>query len=122
MRGASLGGQVGSQGTPFEVRCPRCNVSFPVETRRCIHCGGATAASAAVAGLPVTPGAFEPAAGGVPSPRAPEPIGVGGSDEPDDASAPAPQGVGVTLLKSFGSLFWVIALVAFSFARSCREG
>jgi hypothetical protein len=28
--------------SPYEVRCPRCDVSFPVETRKCIHCGGPT--------------------------------------------------------------------------------
>jgi len=24
----------------FEVYCNRCNVTFPVGTRRCLHCGG----------------------------------------------------------------------------------
>ncbi len=27
----------------FEVYCQRCNVSFPIGTRRCVHCGGRTA-------------------------------------------------------------------------------
>jgi len=26
--------------TAYEVYCPRCNVTFPVGARRCIHCGG----------------------------------------------------------------------------------
>ena len=26
--------------TPFEVYCPRCRVTFPTGTKRCIHCGG----------------------------------------------------------------------------------
>ncbi len=26
----------------FEVRCPRCRVSFPLGTRSCLHCGGRT--------------------------------------------------------------------------------
>jgi hypothetical protein len=26
--------------TPFEVFCYDCRVTFPVGTRRCIHCGG----------------------------------------------------------------------------------
>src|SRR5262245_23304752 len=30
---------------PFEVRCDRCRVTFPVGTRRCIHCGGPTGRS-----------------------------------------------------------------------------
>jgi len=28
------------QTGPYEVLCPRCNVTFPVGTRHCIHCGG----------------------------------------------------------------------------------
>lgn len=31
-----------SKSPSVEVRCPQCNVSFPVGTRRCLHCGGAT--------------------------------------------------------------------------------
>ena len=26
---------------PFEIRCENCSVSFPSETRTCIHCGAA---------------------------------------------------------------------------------
>ena len=37
----------------FEVRCPSCDVSFPPETRSCLHCGGRTGpARFQVAGLP----------------------------------------------------------------------
>jgi hypothetical protein len=32
-----------SQASHYEVRCPTCNVSFPVGTRRCVHCGSPTA-------------------------------------------------------------------------------
>ena len=28
--------------SPYEVRCLRCDVSFPVEQRKCLHCGGPT--------------------------------------------------------------------------------
>jgi hypothetical protein len=28
-----------SSGTPYEVHCERCRVTFPLGTRRCIHCG-----------------------------------------------------------------------------------
>ena len=31
-----------ASSSAFEVWCPRCDVSFPVETKRCVHCGGAT--------------------------------------------------------------------------------
>jgi len=45
-----------SAPAPFEVRCERCRVTFPVGTRRCIHCGGPTSGSAGKPGL-----RFEPA-------------------------------------------------------------
>jgi hypothetical protein len=31
--------------TSYEVYCGPCRVTFPVGTRRCIHCGGPTSAS-----------------------------------------------------------------------------
>ena len=30
------------KASPYEVRCLRCDVSFPVGTRTCLHCGGPT--------------------------------------------------------------------------------
>ena len=35
-----------SAPAPFEVHCDRCRVTFPVGTRRCIHCRGPTSGSA----------------------------------------------------------------------------
>jgi len=29
-----------SESREFEVYCPNCRVTFPVGTRRCLHCGG----------------------------------------------------------------------------------
>jgi hypothetical protein len=26
--------------TPYEISCSRCLVTFPVGTKRCLHCGG----------------------------------------------------------------------------------
>jgi hypothetical protein len=34
-----------SRPAPFEVYCDRCRVTFPVGTRRCVHCGGPTGGS-----------------------------------------------------------------------------
>lgn len=47
-----------SDRASFEVRCPHCDVSFPVETRTCVHCGGKTVPSTgatefAIGALPV---------------------------------------------------------------------
>ena len=41
--------QSGRPDAPFEVYCGRCRVTFPVGTRRCIHCGGPTGPSREVA-------------------------------------------------------------------------
>ncbi len=30
----------GTVATDFEVRCDRCDVSYPVGTKRCMYCGG----------------------------------------------------------------------------------
>jgi hypothetical protein len=52
--------------TPYEVYCFRCRVTFPVEARQCLHCGGPlfgrderASAAAAIA----APNARPPAAG-----------------------------------------------------------
>ncbi len=124
------------ESTPYEVRCPRCDVSFPVETRRCVHCGGPTSAAGAspaqaldTTGLPEwirtrtseeegrSPGAYD-AAGPA------EVAGAPGAGHADRVDVPeeAPSSLASTLLRTFGSLFWVIALVAFSILRNCGEG
>lgn len=36
----------------YEVRCPSCGVSFPPETRRCLHCGGRTVQPGAITERP----------------------------------------------------------------------
>jgi len=120
-------------GSPYEVRCARCDVSFPVETRRCIHCGGPTAASDAPVGTGADfPGPIEVMrTGPSPATAAPSPLpapvssdrlppfpGPIGESEPADEARP---GLGATLLRSFGSLFWIIALIGFSIVRSCSE-
>ncbi len=112
------------KGSPYEVRCPRCDVSFAPETRRCIHCGGPTAASDAPSIAIAAPGSSpwsrpQPESSTESAREAPAPIGGGpGPELPEDA----PPSVGSSLLRTFGSLFWVVALVAFSILRSCSEG
>ncbi len=153
---------MGSEGayTPahFEVRCPRCDVSFPPETRRCIHCGGPTSKpgpnkgrdwvhttdgdSANGGASASSPSAGSPSAGSdsmagwerelergrdrnrefEPEPRyTPEPFG--GQER---AGAEAGEGQGSwprTLLRTGGSLLWIVVLIAFTLMRNCtKEG
>lgn len=89
----------------YEVRCPRCDVSFPVGTRRCLHCGGPTTAAAAGAVPTVTPGPFERSA----------------EEEASAGDEGAAGGFGGSLLRISGSLFWIVALVLFSILRNCGE-
>ncbi len=131
-------------GSSFEVRCLRCDVSFPLETRRCVHCGGPTSASlsggkagagmsaprqgpiATTSGTSPTPIGIE-TAGPFPwsrpreagAPATPGPSAPGGElPDPDEA----PQSPGAMLFRSFGSLIWIVALIGFSIVRSCSEG
>jgi len=34
--------QTSRPDAPFEVHCGHCRVTYPVGTRRCVHCGGRT--------------------------------------------------------------------------------
>jgi hypothetical protein len=110
------------KGSPYEVRCPRCDVSFPVETRRCIHCGGPTSASESPPPIEFATGSPLPRT----RPQEPPDGGSGKTSIPEggplEDSEEAPPSVGSSLLRTFGSLFWVIALIGFSIMRSCSEG
>jgi len=121
----------------FEVRCPRCEVSFPPETRRCIHCGGPTSKPGPNRGLDwvhTTDDSGAPAAQSEgsrgarreldPAPEplyAPEPFS-GREQEASEAGAETgswPR----TLLRTFGSLLWIVVLIAFTLMRNCtKEG
>lgn len=120
--------------TPYEVRCPACDVSFPVETRRCIHCGGPTSAARAPSASVIDPAGMPPwvrtseEGSGPPDPydgsgsSGTAQIPGAGNAESVEAPEEAPSSLASTLLRTFGSLFWVIALVAFSILRNCGEG
>jgi hypothetical protein len=96
-----------AQGTasPYEVFCHHCRVTFPVEARRCIHCGGPLAARQEGAGSRLRSTAVAPPSGDPTEAifRPPSPADEG-SEEPE---------AGVMLLRRFGGLaLW--ALIALS--------
>lgn len=86
----------------YEVRCPQCDVSFPIGTRRCLHCGGATvkpgvAVQMRTAGLRMPLGAALPRS----------------EDEPEEDEALVRRGPRrLTVL-------WVLIVLAASIYRSC---
>jgi hypothetical protein len=98
--------QVGSIGqsvhdvTAYEVRCHRCKVSFPVGTRRCLHCGGRTGA---------------PSMGEAASPRLlgpPGPFDPGAVDEEEMETRRGPLRVAMGVV-------WVLLALVLSFYRVC---
>jgi hypothetical protein len=93
----TIGAMQAGRPAPFEVYCERCRVTFPVGTRRCIHCGGPTS------GSPVRiPLRFEP--------LAPEPAGA----EPEiDAELARRR------LVSPLTLVWIALIVAGYLIRAC---
>lgn len=129
-----------SRLSQYEVRCFRCDVSFPVETRTCIHCGGATSAASESAGsAPVFEFGSRSGAENAPGWRGGENSlreSMGGvSDQPppvdnlDERSSASPiseptsePSVGRSILGSMGSLIWIALLIAFSLAgRMCGD-
>jgi ribosomal protein L37E len=90
---------------PFETRCPNCRVSYPIETRRCIHCGSPTARSAA----PAAPEARLQRVQGAPPPAA---------DEGEEDSAQLQRS---GLARAMG-LLWLVLAIAASLYRACTGG
>jgi hypothetical protein len=87
--------------TPYEVYCFHCHVTFPVEARRCLHCGGRLfgrgerAAAAAIA----------------PSPLTPQPAG----EEADEGP--------VLMVRRFGGLaIWALVALSAVLANLCNRG
>lgn len=94
------------ESSVYEVRCPTCDVSAPLGTRRCMHCGGPMIEGGAV----------------VLSGRAPESLQevilrherAGGDDAIEEEQAAPRSGFsrGVGLL-------WILMLIAVSVYRQC---
>lgn len=93
----------------FEVRCQPCDVSFPVGTRMCIHCGERIGRGGLLRLGPLSDADGE--------------LRELGADEmpfePEVEVEEPPRGrfarIGVTLV-------WLIVVVLSSIARSCQEG
>jgi hypothetical protein len=106
--------RVRGAATPYEVYCHRCRVTFPVEARRCIHCGGPlTGQAAAVASPTLRTGAvFPPAA-------APSPEEARGPLPPEDEEGGEFEGSSL-LLRRFGGLaLWALIALAAMISNLC---
>ena len=118
-------------GPVYEVRCPRCQVSFPVETRVCVHCGGRTAPAGTVVPHEPPP-EFDPLherAGRAPTSIEPSDetpfvfrdSSAGEMAEPGVESPSESPNLVRSILGNLGGFVWVLLLIAFSIARSCEE-
>ena len=104
-----------SPGSPYEVRCPRCDVSFPIETRRCLHCGGPTGE---VEGTAVFETLVQSSAAS--AEEFPGPIEeIPDRDERVLEASDEPSSIGRSLIRSLGGLVWVVVLIGFTLARNC---
>jgi hypothetical protein len=140
----------GAERSAYEAQCPRCAVTFPVETRKCLHCGGPTGPSLHSAtssgdqsyGFATQPEAHGPHHPGIAyggsrhedyanepiEPVAESPFSFGdqgfGEDQSNERELEAPEeapGIGRSLIRSLGGFIWVILFIGFSLARSCGE-
>lgn len=103
----------------YEVRCSRCDVSFPVETRRCTHCGGptggptgradqilATDSIGAMGEMPVQ--IFSDPTSAMPE------LDERGLEVAEESKSPIR-----TLLRSLGGFVWIIVIIGFTLAKNC---
>ena len=101
--------------SPYEVRCPRCDVSFPVETRECLHCGGHTESPERVA---ILESLLQSST--APTDEFLDPMQViPDQEERELDTSDKPSSIGRTLIRSLGGLIWVIVLIGFTLARNC---
>lgn len=104
----------------YEVRCGRCNVSFPKGTKKCLHCGGPTGPSHGP-GSSMRPGRLE----ALFDPREPE-KGTHADDgflRPSAVDEEPEQEVGRAggLLRGAITVVWILLAIGFSIARACSE-
>lgn len=86
--------------TPYESYCFSCRVTFPVDARHCVHCGGRLAR-----------GAAEGAAVGLP--------GLLGGSEPEEV--PDEEGALFTLRRFGGLLIWTLVAASALLSNLCER-
>jgi hypothetical protein len=88
--------------TPYEVYCFHCRVTYPVEARRCLHCGGPLFGHGERAGAGPL---------GAPGPGLPVPAGEDAEEGP------------VLMVRRFGGLaIWAIVALGAVLQSVCHRG
>ena len=106
----------------YEVRCPRCDVSFPVGTRKCIHCGNPTVGADRVAILESmleSSTAPPPDDGYSDLTEIPGTVFFPDQNERELETSDEPSSVGRSLIRSLGGFIWVVVLIGCTLARKC---
>jgi hypothetical protein len=101
----------------YEVICPHCNVTYPIDTKVCMHCGGRTSPShLQVPNRPPRGGdRAEPSIDREWETGEPLPLEVF-----EEAGEAPPQRS--TKMRSLITLAWILLAVGFSIMRACNEG
>jgi hypothetical protein len=113
----------GSPANAYEVRCDHCDVSFPVETKRCIHCGGRTGLrSIFQQEIAPDPGVvFAPTLNPDQLNRQPpqeiDPIDAR-SELPEETEDERPGG---SMFRLAGNLSWILLFAALTLYRACTN-
>ena len=102
-----------TQVYPHEAWCPRCQVSHPPGTRRCLHCGGGVMPMRPVEGGRIA-GPI-PARGPIEVPTAPDMVPADEDAEREAAARVArPLRIGIATI-------WVVLAVVGTLLRACAE-
>lgn len=106
-----------TQPSAYEVRCPRCDVSFPAETRQCMHCGGRTSAPGRIAIFDT----LSEMRGDQAEPSMDTDFAIPSEAERELGVSDEPSSMGRSLIRSLGGFVWIIVLIGFTLARNCGE-
>ena len=87
--------------SPFEVYCQRCRVTFPVNAKRCLHCGGRLSNTRST-----PPIVFEPSM----VPARPLPLDLPDEDTPSRTRSFSPI-----------SILWIAVALAVGVQRACSS-
>lgn len=108
-----------SSGRQFEVWCSTCRVTFPPESKRCLHCGGRTTVGRIAVPDVVTGDAFAfqmPSFGEASSNASPSP------PMPPEEFTGEEQPAGRSFLRAGMSVIWMVVLGAGYLWQSCTGG
>ncbi len=87
--------------SPFEVYCQRCRVTFPVNAKHCLHCGGRLSKTQSA-----SPIVFEPSM----QPSMPPPLELRDEDTPSRTRSFSPI-----------SILWIAVALAVGIQRACSS-